>query len=365
MRIQEIINALNFYANPFLQEDYDNAGLITGSNNWECTGGLVCLDATEEVIQEAINKKYNLVIAHHPIVFRGLKKINGNNYVERALILAIKHDIALFAIHTNLDNVIDGVNGKMAELLGLQNRKVLLPKKSVLQQLSVFVPTAHKETLLRALFAAGAGNVGKYSECSFSVAGTGSFKAMEGSDPFVGKHGERHLEPEEKLDVIFPSWKQAGIVQAMRAAHPYEEVAYYLYNLDNIFAETGSGMIGDLPEKMEEDLFFEKIRQIFNIPVIKHSKWRNKTIEKVALCGGAGSFLTGAAIAAGADVYLTGDLKYHEFFDADSRLVLADIGHFESEQYTIDLLFDHLREKFPNFAVLKTGVNTNPVCYFK
>jgi len=219
--------------------------------------------------------------------------------------------------------------------------------------------------LLRALFAAGAGNVGKYSECSFSVAGTGSFKAMEGSDPFVGKHGERHLEPEEKLDVIFPLWKQAGIVQAMRAAHPYEEVAYYLYNLDNIFAETGSGMIGDLPEKMEEDLFFEKIRQIFNIPVIKHSKWRNKTIEKVALCGGAGSFLTGAAIAAGADVYLTGDLKYHEFFDADSRLVLADIGHFESEQYTIDLLFDHLREKFPNFAVLKTGVNTNPVCYFK
>ena len=365
MQIQEIINALNIYAPPALQEEYDNAGLITGNVKWECTGALVCLDATEELIQEAIQKKCNLVVAHHPIVFKGLKKINGNNYVERAIILAIKHDIALFAIHTNLDNVLHGVNGKIADLLGLQNRQILSPKKSVLQQLSVFVPTAYKEQLLTALFDAGAGSIGNYSECSFSVAGEGSFKAMDGSRPFVGNHGERHLEAEEKIDVIFPVWKKANIVEAMKKEHPYEEVAYYIYNLDNVYSETGIGIIGELREKMTETQFLQKIQQIFGIPVIKHSALSNKIIQKVALCGGAGSFLTKAAIGAGADVYLTSDLKYHEYFDADSRLLLADIGHYESEQYTIELLFDHLREKFPNFAVLKTGINTNPVCYFK
>jgi dinuclear metal center YbgI/SA1388 family protein len=365
MSIHDIINALNFYADPSLQEDYDNAGLITGNKNWAFSGALVCLDATEAVIQEAIDKKINLVIAHHPILFKGLKKINGNNYVERALILAIKHDIALFAIHTNLDNVIHGVNGKIADMLGLQNRQILAPKKALLQQLSVFVPTAHKESLLNALFAAGAGSIGNYSECSFTVVGEGSFKAMEGSTPFVGNMGERHLEVEEKIDVTFPAWKQHSIVQAMKTNHPYEEVAYYIYNLDNVYAEIGSGMLGDLPEKMDEAAFFKKIHQLFQIPVIKHSVFRNKSIQKVAICGGAGSFLTKNAIAAGADVYLTGDLKYHEFFDADQQLVLADIGHYESEQYTIELLFDFLRGKFPNFAVLKTSVNTNPVCYFK
>ena len=365
MQIQEIINALNIYAPPALQEDYDNAGLITGNAKWECTGALVCLDATEELIQEAIHKKCNLVVAHHPIVFKGLKKINGNNYVERAIILAIKHDIALFAIHTNLDNVLHGVNGKIADLLGLQNRQILSPKKSVLQQLSVFVPTAYKEQLLTALFDAGAGSIGNYSECSFSVAGEGSFKAMDGSRPFVGNHGERHLEAEEKIDVIFPVWKKAGIVQAMKLQHPYEEVAYNIYNLDNVYSETGSGIIGELTEKMNETQFLQKIQQIFGVPVIKHTALQHKIIQKVALCGGAGSFLTDAAIGAGADVYLTSDLKYHEYFDADSRLLLADIGHYESEQYTIELVFDHLREKFPNFAVLKTGINTNPVCYFK
>ena len=365
MSIHDIINALNFYADPSLQEDYDNAGLITGNKNWACTGALVCLDATEAVIQEAIDKKINLVIAHHPIVFKGLKKINGNNYVERALILAIKHDIALFAIHTNLDNVIHGVNGKIADVLSLQNCQILAPKKALLQQLSVFVPIAHKEALLNALFAAGAGSIGNYSECSFTVVGEGSFKAMEGSTPFVGNMGERHLEVEEKIEVTFPAWKQHGIVQAMKTNHPYEEVAYYIYNLDNVYAETGSGMLGYLPEKMDEAAFFKKIQQLFQIPVIKHSAFRNKSVQKVALCGGAGSFLTKEAIAAGADVYLTGDLKYHEFFDADQQLVLADIGHYESEQYTIELLIDFLRGKFPNFAVLKTGVNTNPVCYFK
>jgi len=365
MQIQEIINALNIYAPPALQEDYDNAGLITGNAKWECTGALVCLDATEELIQEAIHKKCNLVVAHHPIVFKGLKKINGNNYVERAIILAIKHDIALFAIHTNLDNVLHGVNGKIADLLGLQNRQILSPKKSVLQQLSVFVPTAYKEQLLTALFDAGAGSIGNYSECSFSVAGEGSFKAMDGSRPFVGNHGERHLEAEEKIDVIFPVWKKAGIVQAMKLQHPYEEVAYNIYNLDNVYSETGSGIIGELTEKMNETQFLQKIQQIFGVPVIKHTALQHKIIQKVALCGGAGSFLTDAAIGAGADVYLTSDLKYHEYFDVDSRLLLADIGHYESEQYTIELVFDHLREKFPNFAVLKTGINTNPVCYFK
>lgn len=364
MQIKEIIYALEQVAPPALQEEYDNAGLITGNIHWECTGVMVSLDATEAVIQEAIEKGCNMVVSHHPIVFKGLKKLSGRSYVERAIISAIKHDIALYAIHTNLDNVLPGVNGKMADLLGLINRKILAPKKGLLQKLSVFVPMAHKDALMNALFAAGAGNIGGYSECSFATEGMGSFKAGENAQPFVGQVGHRHTEPELRLEVIFPQWMQASVVKAMIAHHPYEEVAYDIYPLANSFLQTGSGLIGELMEPIRENEMLQLLKNSFKTGVIKHTPLTGKPIKKIALCGGAGSFLTGAAIAAGADIFITADLKYHEFFDADQKLVLADIGHFESEQFTIDLLFDILRENFPTFAVLKTGVNTNPVCYF-
>lgn len=365
MQIQDITSFLEKTAPLMLQEDYDNAGLITGDAAAECTGVLVTLDATEDVIKEAIEKKINLVVAHHPIVFRGLKKLNGKNYVERAVILAVKNDICIYAIHTNLDNVIGGVNGRIADQLGLVNRRVLLPKQGFLRKLAVFVPVADKEKLLDALFAAGAGSIGKYSECSFSLEGEGTFRPGEGTNPFVGKQGERHAEKEHRVEVIFPDWLTASVLKAMRAVHPYEEIAYDLYRLENSFQETGSGLVGELPEAVDEKTFLKKLSALFHIPVIRHTPLRGKMLKKIALCGGAGSFLTSAAIAAGADCYLTGDIKYHEFFDADNRLILCDIGHFESEQYTSDLLMDLLRDNFPNFAVLKTGVNTNPVCYFR
>ncbi len=364
MKIQDITNLLEKIAPTTLQESYDNAGLITGDRFWECTGIITTLDATVEVIKEAIEKKANLVIAHHPIVFKGLKKINGKNYVEKAIISAIKNDIAIYAIHTNLDNVINGVNGKIADKIGLQNRTILSPKENLLQKLAVFVPVTHKPALLDALFAAGAGNIGNYSECSFSSPGAGSFKANAGADPFVGKAGDRHYEGEERVEVIFPVWLQSQVLQAMRKAHPYEEIAHDIYSLENQYLQTGSGMVGEFEEPVEEKAFLALLKNNFNPSLIRHTPLLGKPVKRVAICGGAGSFLTGAAIASGADAYVTSDVKYHEFFDADSRLLLADIGHYESEQFTTELLYDILRQNFPNFAVLKTGINTNPVRYF-
>jgi dinuclear metal center YbgI/SA1388 family protein len=365
MKVQDITSFLETLAPSVLQEDYDNAGLIIGAPSMECTGILVSLDATPEVIREAINKKCNLVVAHHPIVFRGLKKINGKNYVEEAVMTAIKNDIAVYAIHTNLDNVIHGVNGKIADLLGLVNRRVLAPGSGQLKKLAVFVPVAHRDKLMDALFAAGAGHIGRYSECSFSVEGTGTFLAGEGTDPFVGEKGKRHAEAEHRLEVIFPSWLQSKVLSAMRSAHPYEEIAYDVYSIDNQYSETGSGLLGDLPVPVSETDMLRKLSETFRVPVIRHTALIGKKISKIALCGGAGSFLTSAALAAGADMFITADIKYHEFFDAEGRLVLTDIGHFESEQFTTDLLIDQLSRNFPNFAVLKTGVQTNPVMYFK
>lgn len=365
MKIQDIIFLLEKTAPASLQESYDNAGLLTGNPSWECKGIITCLDATEDVVMEAVSKNCNMIVAHHPIIFKGLKKITGKNYVEKTIITAIRNDIAIYAIHTNLDNVIGGVNGKIADTIGLVNRSILVPKENLLQKLAVFVPVAHKEPLLDSLFKAGAGEIGNYSECSFAGLGKGSFKANMGANPFIGKPGERHFENEEKVEVIFPVWLQAQVLKAMKNAHPYEEIAYDIYSLNNIYQQTGTGILGELSVEMDEKSFLMLLKEKFNLSIIRHTEFLGKAVKKIAICGGAGSFLTGAAIASGADVYVTSDVKYHEFFDADHKILLADIGHYESEQFTTDLLFDILRENFPNFAVLKTGVNTNPVKYFQ
>lgn len=364
MQIAGIIQFLESIAPPSLQETYDNAGLLTGSPGWECTGAVCALDATEEVINEAIAANCNLVVAHHPIIFGGLKKINGNNYVEKAVIRAIKHDIAIYAIHTNLDNVMAGVNGKMADQLGLVNRQVLAPKTGTLLKLFTFVPVKQAEQVRAALFAAGAGHIGNYSECSFGVEGTGTFKGEDNTHPFAGRPGAVHYEKELKLEVIFPAYRQAAIIRGLLAAHPYEEVAYDVVNLANTHAATGSGLVGELPEPVAGHLFLARLKEAFGLPLIRHTILPEKPVKKVALCGGAGSFLISRALAAGVDIYVTADMKYHEFFDANGRMVIADIGHFESEQFTIDLLATLLQEKFTTFAVLKTTVKTNPVHYF-
>lgn len=365
MTISDITGYLEAIAPPALQESYDNAGLITGLPGWPCTGAIISLDATEAVVDEAIRKNCNLVISHHPIVFGGLKKINGKNYVEQAVIKAIKNDIALYAIHTNLDNILQGVNGRIADKLELTNRKILFPKSSSLKKLFSFVPVEHADKVLNALFEAGGGNIGNYGECSYRVEGTGTFTAGEGTDPFVGEKGKRHHEKEAKIEVIFPSYLEATMVKALKVSHPYEEVAYDLVSLSNAHPGLGAGIVGELPRSMDESSFLGHVKERFGLKLIRHTRLNGREVKTVALCGGAGSFLISSALAAGADFYITADLKYHEFFDANNRMVLADIGHYESEQFTIDLLHEILQQKFPTFASLKTEVNTNPVLYFQ
>ena len=341
MQIAEITRFLETLAPPSLQENYDNAGLITGSQSWECTGIIVSLDATEEVILEARGKGFNMVVSHHPIIFNGLKKITGKTYVEKAIIASIKHDVAIYAIHTNLDNVLEGVNGKMAEKLGLTNCRILQPKNALLKKLFTFVPLDYAEAVRSAIFQAGGGHIGNYSECSFNGSGTGTFKAAEGTNPYVGEIGKRHKEDEMKIEVIFPGWLETSIITALKQNHPYEEVAFDIVSLENQYQGIGSGMIGELPEAVSEPEFLKLLQGQFGLQVIRHTPFLQKKVHKVAICGGAGSFLIKAALAAGADAYVTGDVKYHEFFDAENKMLLADIGHWESEQFTIDLLADY------------------------
>lgn len=364
MKINEIVQFLESIAPPSLQESYDNAGLLTGSSSWDCTGIICSLDVTEEVVSEAIKNKCNFIVAHHPIIFSGLKKINGKNYIEKTIIASIKNDIAIYAIHTNLDNVINGVNGKMAALLGLQNLKVIAPKDNTLKKLYTFIPADKTEHVRNAIFAAGGGHIGNYSECSFNIEGVGTYKAGEQTKPYIGEKGELHRENEIKTEVIFPAFLENKIIAALKESHPYEEVAFDLISLTNKYDNIGSGIIGTLPKEMDELSFLNQLKSVFNLSIIRHTKLLNQPIKKVALCGGAGSFLISKLLSTDIQAFITADMKYHEFFDANNNILIADIGHYESEQFTIDLLCDVLGQKFPNFAVLKTGVQTNPVNYF-
>lgn len=364
MKLQEIIKALEQWAPPSLQESYDNAQLITGSPEMVITKALATLDCIEEVVDEAIERGCNLIIAHHPIVFSGLKSLTGKNYIERTVIKAIKHDIAIYAIHTNLDNVSSGVNAMIGRKLGLENLQTLVPKKNLIKKLFTYVPTDYQEEVRTALFEAGAGKIGLYEECSFNTNGTGTFKPKAGANPFSGEVGVRKAEQEVKLEVIFESYRLSDILKALHKSHPYEEVAYEVLNLDNQHQSIGSGMIGSLVEPKEEKAFLAHVAKVMKCSVIKHTALLSKKIETVAYCGGAGQFLLKNALAAKADVFITGDFKYHEFFDAEKSIVILDIGHFESEQYTGELIIDYLHEKFPTFAVLLSEVKTNPVHYF-
>ena len=364
MIVKDVTNYLEGIAPRSLQEGYDNSGLIVGDPNAEVTGVLVCLDTIEEVVEEAIEKNANLIIAHHPVVFKGLKQLTGKNYIERVIISAIKNDISIYAIHTNLDNVIQGVNGKIADKLGLISRQVLAPKSGEVRKISVFVPESNLEVVRSAMFKAGAGKIGAYDECSFSSTGHGTFRGGDGTNPYLGEVGIRHVEPEVRLEVVCPKYALNKVLNAMKSAHPYEEVAADVYAIENVVEGIGAGIVGLLEKPMDEMEFLKFLKNAMGIEVVRHTKTLGKLVEKVALCGGAGSFLLNNAKASGADVYITGDFKYHEFFDAEDDIIIADIGHYESEQYTIDLLADVLREKFTTFAIQLTRVNTNPINYY-
>ena len=364
MLISEIISFLQTVAPLSLQEPYDNAGLLTGDGRWECTGMISALDVTEKVIEEAVQAKCNLVIAHHPLIFLPLKRIDNTTQAGRTLISAIKNDVAVYAIHTNLDNLLHGVNGKIADLLELSDRKILQAKSGRLQKLYTYVPHAHLETVRSAIFEVGAGKIGAYNECSFSSEGIGTFKAGIGTDPYVGQPGARHHEPESKLEVIFPEHLQPVVVRALKQAHPYEEVAYEIIELKNIHPEIGSGIIGVLPAPLSQIDLLQLLKERFSTPVIRYTSLNNKQISKIAVCGGSGSFLINSARHAGVEALISADFKYHDFFETDGDMMICDIGHYESEKFTIDLIAELIKEKFPTFAVLKTRVNTNPIQYF-
>ncbi len=363
-KLKEITRFLENLAPLSLQESYDNAGLLTGNLDAEITSVVVTLDATEAVIDEAVRKKAQLVVAHHPIIFSGLKKITGKNYVERTIIKAIKNDIAIYAAHTNLDSVTGGVNSKICEKLQLKNCTVLQPAQGQLKKLITYIPHSFTQKVREAIFAAGAGNIGNYDSCGFTSEGEGTFRGNKSSTPFVGEKGEIHTEKETRFETVFPAYLQSRVVDALLNSHPYEEVAYDIYSLDNNFNTSGMGMVGILPESKSEKEFLVQLKQIFNTGVIKHTALTGGKVKKVAVCGGAGSFLLKRAIAAGADFFVSGDFKYHEFFDAENKIVIADVGHFESEQFTKELFYELLTKKFPKFAVHLSEANTNPVFYF-
>ncbi len=363
VKVKDITDHLESIAPRAYQESYDNTGLLTGNFSDAVTGVLVTLDCTEEVVQEAIDRGCNLVVAHHPILFKGLKKLTGSNYIERTILKAVRHNIAIYAIHTNLDNVFIGVNRKIAEKIGLENLRVLVPKPQTLMKLVAFIPQESLDKAVNALHRAGAGQIGNYENCSFSVEGTGTFRPREAAKPAIGTAGKQEFVVEMRVELIFPSFLKNKIIEALKQSHPYEEVAYYLTALENDNQEVGAGMVGELPNGLEPLEFLQRLKERMELRVVRHTRLLNRSIKKVALCGGSGSFLLSQAIQSGADAYVSSDFKYHEFFDAENRIIIADIGHYESEVFTKELIQEVLIKKFPNFAINFSSTVTNPISY--
>ena len=363
MYIKDIIREIERYAPLPLQESYDNAGVQGGDVNRAATGALLCLDVTEEALDEAVGKGCNLVIAHHPLAFKPFKSLTGRNYVERCMIKACKLDLVIYAAHTNLDNAAGGVSHYLGGRIGLRDMRILSPQKNALLKLVTFVPTAFAEAVRQALYTAGAGHTGNYDSCSFSLQGEGVFRANAGCRPFCGETGKLHHEAEVRIETILPAFRKDAAVGALRSAHPYEEPAFDLYPLSNDWDSAGSGIVGELPENEDAHRFLLRIKEQFRAGCIKHSAIRPKAIRKVAVCGGAGAFLIPEAIASKADVFITGEARYNDFLDVENRILLAVIGHYESEICTKEIFHKIISKKFPTFALHLSNVNSNPVKY--
>ena len=364
MIIKEVTRILEELAPLEHAEDYDNVGLLVGDPEVPVTGILITLDTLEVVVDEAIAGNCNLIVSFHPIIFGGLKRLTGATYVEKAVMKALRHHIAIYAIHTALDNAWEGVNAKISDMLGLTNRSILIPKKGSLRKLTTYVPVDQATVLKEALFQAGAGHIGKYSHCSFGVEGVGSFKAGEDAKPARGRIGTVHYEPEVQLHLVYPGDREDDVINALLKNHPYEEVAYEIVALENNHRYLGSGMVGQLEKPMDEESFLAMVRERMATPVIRHTGLNGKKVSKVAVLGGSGAFAIRHAIGAGADAFITSDIKYHQFFEAGKSLLLMDIGHFESEQFTKNLLLDYLTKKIPNFAISLSKSITNPIKYY-
>ena len=362
----DVARAMDEFAPRAYAESFDNTGLLTGEPATEITGILVTHDCLEEVVDEAAEKGCNMIVSFHPIIFSGLKSLTGRTYVERAVMKAIRLGISIYAVHTALDNSFHGVNAGMCRALGLSDRKILIPQEGSLKKITAYVPAAQADDVRRALFSAGAGAIGNYDSCSYNLSGTGTFRALEGANPFVGDIGELHHETEEMISAIFPRHCQPRVIKALLSAHPYEEPAFEIIALDNTDRHIGMGMTGMLPGGgIDETDFLHLLRDVFDARGIRYSAPTGRKIKKVAVLGGSGSFALKAAIAAGADAFVSADFKYHDFFGAENRILIADIGHFESERHTKNILFDYLSEKFTNFAVRLSDINTNPINYLQ
>ncbi|WP_299552741.1 Nif3-like dinuclear metal center hexameric protein [Seonamhaeicola sp.] len=364
MIVQDVIDHLEALAPLAYAEDFDNVGLLVGDKNEKLTGVLVTLDTLEAVVDEAIAENCNLIVSFHPIIFKGLKKITGKTYVERVVLKAIKHNIAIYAIHTALDNALQGVNAMICDKLGLEDKKILIPQSATIKKLTTYVPKNEAESLRNALFEAGAGHIGNYSNCSFNTDGVGTYQGNEDSNPTLGKKGKTHQEAETQVSVIFPKHVESKVIKALMDAHSYEEVAYEVVTIENRNQHIGMGMVGVLKDPMQEADFLAFVKSRMKTGCIRHSAFLKRPVKKVAVLGGSGSFAINAAKAAGADVFITADLKYHDFFTAENAMLLADIGHYESEQFTKNLLVAYLTKKITNFAVVLSNTNTNPVKYF-
>ena len=364
MQIKEILKVIESEAPPVLQENYDNSGLLVGAPDKEVSGVLLTVDVTEAVLEEASRRGANLIISHHPLIFNGLKKLVGDNQTEKTLIKAIREDIAVYAAHTNLDSIKQGVNGKLCKKLELENCEVLRPMQDFLRKLVVFVPHSHADSVRNGLFEAGAGNIGEYGECSYNLEGKGTFKPSEGTNPYSGEVGKLQFEDEVRIEVVYPKHIEGNVVAKMNETHPYEEVAYDIFRLANEYNEFGMGMIGELKTPVSGDYFLDKVKRNLNTECIRYNDIDgDKNISKIAVCGGSGSFLLNDAIAAGADMFITADVKYHDFFDAAGKLILADVGHYESEKVTKEIFYDILQKNFSNFAIHLSNINTNPINY--
>ena len=363
MIVKEVTTVLEELAPLAYAEDFDNVGLLVGSYTQEVSGILVTLDTLENVVDEAIANNCNLIVSFHPIIFSGLKRIIGSSYVERVVIKAIQNNIAIYSMHTALDNSKEGVNAKICEVLDILDPQILIPQKSTIKKLTIYAPINTAEKLKNALFEAGAGNIGNYSNCSFTTLGTGSFRAEDEANPTIGKIGETHFEEEVQINVTFSASVEKKVMNALFKNHPYEEVAYEVLTLENNNQNIGMGMIGTLKNPMSENDFLRLVQERMDASGIRHSKLLNKTIEKVAVLGGSGAFAIKAAKAAGADIFITADVKYHQFYEAEAKLIIADIGHFETEQFTKNLLVDYLTKKIPNFAIRLSDSKTNPIKY--
>lgn len=364
MILQEVVHELDTLFKIATAEDFDNVGLLCGDRSREIYSILISHDVLEHVVDEALAKGCQMIVTFHPIIFSGLKSITGKNYVEKTVLKALENKLAIYAVHTAFDNDFFGVNYGICNALGIQNRKILMPKKRVLKQLTVFIPADYEHQVKEALFSAGAGSLGFYDECSFTLAGEGSFRARPGSHPFSGQENVREIAQEVMISVVFEDYKEQQVLKAMRLSHPYEEVAYQIYSLENQNQYQGLGQFGELPEAVSEAVFLQMLKEKFNLKVIRHSPFLGKKIRQVGVLGGSGSSAILAAKSVGCEAYITGDVKYHEFFQAENKMLICDIGHFESEQFVTQQLFDIISKKFPKFAVLKSIETTNPVNYF-